>query len=60
MLRDDEEMKNIPVIFLTGRDDKQSVMSVMELKPQGYFIKSIKRDELLMKLKTFFMNQDQK
>ena len=60
MLRDDEEMRNIPVIFLTGRDDKQSVMSVMELKPQGYFIKSIKRDELLMKLKTFFINQEQK
>ncbi|MCR5144972.1 MAG: response regulator [Lachnospiraceae bacterium] len=55
MLRNDEETANIPVMFLTGKSDKQSVMGVMALKPQGYFLKSIERDELLRELKAFFV-----
>ena len=54
MLRSDEETKRIPVIFLTGRGDKESVMSVMSLKPQGYLLKTISRSELLEKLAGFF------
>ena len=54
MLRSDEETKHIPVIFLTGRGDKESVMSVMSLKPQGYLLKTISRAELLDKLSAFF------
>ncbi len=58
MLRADDDTKNIPVMFLTGRDDKDSVMSVMALKPQGYFLKTIEKEELLTKLKMFFINRD--
>ena len=54
MLRSDEDTKRIPVIFLTGRGDKDSVMSVMSLKPQGYLLKTISRVELLEKLSAFF------
>ena len=54
MLRSDEETKNIPVIFLTGKGDKESVMAVVALKPEGYFLKTIERDELLAKLNDFF------
>ena len=54
MLRSDEETKHIPVIFLTGRGDKESVMSVMSLKPQGYLLKTISRSELHEKLSSFF------
>ncbi len=55
MLRSDEETKHIPVMFLTGKSDKQSVMAVVALKPEGYFLKSIQREELLEKLKEFFI-----
>ncbi len=55
MLRSDVETQNIPVIFLTGKGDKESVMAVVELKPQGYFLKNIGREELLEKLKDFFV-----
>ena len=58
MLRDDDETRKIPVMFLTGRDDKDSVMSVMELKPEGYFLKTIGKDELMTKLKMFFMARE--
>ena len=55
MLRSEEETKNIPVIFLTGKSDKSSVMAVVSLRPEGYFLKTIGKDELLAKLKEFFI-----
>lgn len=57
MLRSEEETKNMPVIFLTGKADKESVMAVVALKPEGYFLKTIEREELLAKLKNFFENR---
>ncbi len=55
MLRSDEETRKIPVMFLTGKSDKESVMAVVALKPEGYFLKTIGREELLEKLKEFFI-----
>ncbi len=57
MLRNDSETQSIPVMFLTGKSDKKSVMEVMSLKPQGYFLKSIEREKLLEELKNFFASQ---
>lgn len=54
MLRSDPETKYIPVIFLTGKSDKASVMQVVALKPQGYLLKTISREELLEELDKFF------
>ena len=54
MLRNDSETQNIPVIFLTGKSDKGSVMKVVALKPEGYLLKTIERDELLRELDKFF------
>ena len=59
MLRADDETKDIPVIFLTGNDNKESVMSVMNLKPQVYFLKTMPKDEFLNKIKVFFMQRDE-
>ena len=55
MLRSDDETKSIPVMFLTGKSDKESVMQVVSLKPEGYFLKNIQKDELLEKLNEFFI-----
>ncbi len=55
MLRSDNETKDIPVMFLTGKSDKASVMQVLSLKPEGYFLKNIGREELLEKLEEFFI-----
>lgn len=55
MLRSEEETRKIPVMFLTGKSDKDSVMKVVSLKPEGYFLKTIQREELLEKLKEFFI-----
>lgn len=54
MLRSDTETSSIPVIFLTGKSDKGSVMQVLSLKPEGYLLKTIEKDELRAELDKFF------
>ena len=54
MLRSDDETKDIPVMFLTGKSDKESVMEVVALKPEGYFLKTIEKQDLLNNLEKFF------
>ena len=55
MLRSESDTKDIPVIFLTGKSDKESVMAVVALRPEGYFLKGIQKEELLEKLQEFFI-----
>ena len=55
MLRSDSETSSIPVMFLTGKGDKESVMKVVALRPEGYFLKNIKKEELLEKLQEYFI-----
>ena len=39
MIRADEEMKDIPVIFLTGVNDRENIQAVLRLRPAGYLLK---------------------
>ncbi len=41
MIRAEEDFADIPVVFLTGRGDKESVKKVIALKPQGYLVKNM-------------------
>lgn len=52
MLRQDESTKDIPVVFLTGVSTREGVQRVMELKPDGYILKSTTREDLIA-----FINQ---
>lgn len=54
MLRSEEFSKDIPVIFLTGKSDMETVKSVMHLKPEGYLLKSINMAVLRRELEKFF------
>lgn len=47
MLKDKEEMKDIPVIFLTGVNEKEHIRAVLELKPQGYLLKPAEPERLI-------------
>ena len=57
MLRSDSEHGDIPVIFLTGRDDAESVRSVLALKPAGYLLKSLPKEKIVAEVDTFFAKQ---
>ena len=54
MIRSEPQTRNIPVMFLTGKDDKESVMKVMELHPDGYLLKSLKPGNLKRTIDNFF------
>ena len=53
MLREDPRTAVIPVVFLTGVGDKESVVQVMALKPKGYILKSSGRDQIISTVKNF-------
>ncbi len=57
MLRSDAQIADTPVMFLTGKSDKQSIIEVLALKPAGYLLKSIDRKTLLETLNKFFVEQ---
>ena len=57
MLHSDSVTGQIPVMFLTGKNEKEFVMSVIDLKPVDYLLKSIDRMALIGKIKKFFANQ---
>ena len=57
MLRSDAQIANTPVMFLTGKSDKQSIVEVLALKPAGYLLKSIDRKTLFETLSKFFVEQ---
>lgn len=41
MLNGSTDTRNIPVMFLTGKDDKATVMKLLSLKPAGYLLKTL-------------------
>ena len=54
MLRSETHTKDIPVMFLTSRNDKESIVRVMSLNPVNYLLKSLPQSEILLKIKEFF------
>ncbi|WP_352398094.1 response regulator [[Clostridium] aminophilum] len=54
MIRSEPDTANIPVIFLTGRNDRESVMKVMSLKPNGYLLKSQSKENIIASVDRFF------
>lgn len=53
-LRGDKKTAQIPVVFLTGHSDRDSVMEVMKLRPQGYLLKSTKKEDIIASVDNFF------
>ncbi len=45
-----EKTKNIPIIFLTGVTDRDKVLNIIKLQPQGYLVKPVKRAELIARI----------
>ena len=54
MLRSEPDSAEIPVIFLAGKADKETVLKVMSLKPQGYLLKSMKQADIVSAIDHYF------
>lgn len=46
-IRKSDQLKDIPVVFLTGIKSKEKIQVVLALKPQGYLLKPIQHDKLI-------------
>ncbi len=60
MLKSESFSQSTPVMFLTGKNDRDSVTNVISLKPADYLLKSISKDKLLSTLDTFFKQRKNK
>lgn len=54
MIRSENDFSDIPVFFLTGRVDKESVMKIMPLNPEGYLLKTLKQVEIKNNIDNYF------
>ena len=56
-IRNDDRISNLPVIFLTANNDRQSVITAMQFKPDGYILKSKSPEEIKAAVTDFFKNR---
>lgn len=54
MIRSETQFAELPVIFLTGRTDQESVKNVLALKPDGYLAKFLKPADIKEKIDNYF------
>lgn len=57
MIRTETEFRDVPVIFLTSKNDRESIMKVMDLKPEGYLLKTMEPERIVNEVDKFFMKQ---
>lgn len=55
MIRTEIGTSDLPVFFLTGKSDKESVAKVLKLRPQGYILKTAGRQEVLQQIEDYFI-----
>ena len=58
MIRSEASTATIPVMFLTGKSDKNTVMEVLALKPVKYLLKSMPPKEWVKEIDGFFAGQE--
>lgn len=54
MLKEDAATRNIPVMFLTGKNDRDLVVKAVDMRPEDYILKSVSKKELMDKMEDFF------
>lgn len=54
MIRSEEALADIPIIFLTGKTDSDTVRRLVALKPDGYLIKFLKPAQIKQKIDAYF------
>ncbi len=57
MIRSDPNTSNIPVMFLTAKGDKRSIMEVLRFKPEKYLLKTMLPKDVLESIDDFFRSR---
>ena len=58
IIRKDEELKDLPVFFLTGVSDTNKISECLKLNPIVYILKPIGKFSLLAKIRAYFEEVD--
>ena len=54
-IKSDEATRDIPVIFLTGKNDREHVFKILNYKPDGYLLKTSQKENLIGSIDRFFL-----
>lgn len=54
MIKTESDFSDIPVIFLTSKNDAKTITEVMLLKPEGYLLKTTKPEDIVRNIDEFF------
>lgn len=54
MIHAETSTSDIPIMFLTAKGDRESVQKVLDLKPVGYLLKTMKPEEIVESIDKFF------
>lgn len=57
MIRSEKEYEQVPIIFLTAKNDRESVQKLVALKPEGYLLKTIPPQEIVKTIENFFQKK---
>lgn len=57
MIRSESEFSDIPVMFLTSKNDKESIQQVLDLKPEGYILKTTTPEQIVQMIDEFFQKK---
>lgn len=57
-IRQNPAAAQIPVLFLTGVNEKKMIQTALMLKPQGYILKTVKKEELLNIIEKYFIDHE--
>lgn len=57
-IRENPVTAQIPVFFLSGVNEKKKIQAAIMLRPQGYILKTVKREELLNIIEKYFLEHE--
>ena len=58
-MKENPETSDIPIMFLTAKSDKDSVMTGVALHPENYLLKTMGPEELITAIDNFFKKREQ-
>lgn len=56
VMKSENDMKDIPVVFLTSISDSDSIYSILKLEPEGYLLKPPNEKKIRMKIEELLQN----
>ncbi len=56
-IREIHALSKVPIIFLTGKDERAIVLKVLGAKPDGYILKSTTKEAFIQTLEEFFVER---